>query len=359
MGNTSSAFGRFTALKRSVMIVVVFMCFSNVLQAQNVLVVNDNDYITYNSDTLRNAMNHTIYSGYTYWSIPDSGGTGPSAAYMGNFDLVIWYCSTDGAGLNLWDGSSAGNIEIVNYVTTGKPLWIIGLDILYQEYLTPPDVFSSGEFAKDYMGLASYDVQSYGDDGSVGAPEADRTATASTLFPSTLKWQFSTLWFVDGCTASAGTLELYQMGPASYTFNGRKCMFHNNTGGYSVMSTFFDPALIDSFGNRVNFMEKGITYLLGGSTTGIKNTVKNTSFVIYPNPATTAVTIKANCEKATTATIEFYDAQGRNVKQQSVQLAAGKNRVSASIEELGAGLLFVSVVDGGGNVLYTTRLVKQ
>ncbi len=358
MHQTSTIISKHFSVFKKAAIALCVLGFSNTMQAQNVLVVNDNDNITYNSDTLRSCLNHTLYSSYSYWSIPDSAGVAPTAAYMSNYDVVVWYCSGDGVGLKFWGGTTAGNTELVSYVTAGKPLWVIGTDVLYQEYPTTPATFATGEFAKDYMGLTSYDVQSYVDDAGVGTPEADRTATASALFPATLKWQFSTLWYVDGCTAGTGTLDLYQMGPSSYTFNGRKCMFHSHAGGHNVMSTFFDPALIDSFGNRVNFMEKGITYLLG-STTGLNSAVKNNTFVLYPNPAETEVTINANCEKATVATLEFYDAQGRRVKQQQMQLKTGSNEVGASIEELGCGLLLVKVVAEDGSVLYTGRLIKQ
>ena len=346
-------------LRKMALAALMFLGMSNLSSAQNILFVNDNDNIVYNTDTIRSAMSNSMYSSYTYWSIPDSAGTGPSGAYMSTFDLVVWYCSTDGVGLKFWDGSTAANTDIIDYVTGGKPMWVIGQDLLYQEYATP-STFSTGEFASDYMGLSSYDVQSHVDDGGLGCPEADRVSTASTLFPATLKWGAATspLWYADGCTPATGTLSIYQMGPASYTFNGRKCMFHSHTAGHNVMSTFFDPALIDSFNHRISFMQNGITYLLGTST-GVKNIVKNNSFVLYPNPVTTAVTIAAKMDKATAATVEFYNELGSRVKQQEVQMAAGKNVLSVPVEELNAGVFFVRVVDATGNALFTTRLIKQ
>ena len=67
-------------------------------QAQNVLLVNDNDNITYNTDTL---LNDLLAAGLnvTVWSIPDSGGMLPDLAAMTGYDQVIWYASTDGVDL--------------------------------------------------------------------------------------------------------------------------------------------------------------------------------------------------------------------------------------------------------------------
>ena len=266
------------ATKSATIVVLVLLGLVSKSWAQNILFVNDNNNILYNTDTIRTDMNNTIYSSYHYWSVPDSAFTVPDSAYMATFDLVIWYCSTDGVGLSFWNGSTSANPVIVSYASSGKPIWIIGQDILYQLY-TEGSVFASTDFASKFMGLTSYDVQSYIDDTSSGLPEADRMSTASSLFPNTLKWVFPTLWYADGCTPNAGTKEIYEMGPSSYALYGRVCMFHKHQDGYSVMSTFFDPALIDSFSNRVNFLEKGITYLLGG--TEIKNTTVNNNSIAF------------------------------------------------------------------------------
>ena len=58
-------------------------------QAQNVLLVNDNDNITYNTDTL---LNDLLAAGLnvTVWSIPDSGGMLPDLTAMTGYDQVIW-----------------------------------------------------------------------------------------------------------------------------------------------------------------------------------------------------------------------------------------------------------------------------
>ena len=77
------------------------------VKAQNILFVNDNDALAANTTSVLNALNSSTYSTYTYWSYPDST-TLLTSAYMSTFDLVIWYASTDGVGLGIWDGSAVG-----------------------------------------------------------------------------------------------------------------------------------------------------------------------------------------------------------------------------------------------------------
>ena len=335
---------------------IALLASSNESKAQNILFINDNNYITYNTDTILSAMNHTIYSSYHYWSIPDSAFVSPSDSFMATFDLVVWYCSTDGVGLGLWNGSPTGNTVAVNYAASGKPMWIIGQDILYQEY-GDSSHFAAGDFAYNYMGLSSYDGQSYVDDGATGLPEADRVSTASTLFPATLKWEFSTLWYADACTPNPGVKAIYEMGPSSYVMYGKDCMFHNHQGGVDVMSTFFDPALIDSFSNRVTFLQNGITYLLG--TTSVKNTTQSPKVAIYPNPAKSMSHIQINTTKAGTVSTEVYSVDGKRMLQQTNQIASGNNNFETSLMDLSAGVYFISIKDSEGKAIYTDRLIKE
>ncbi len=338
-----------------VLVMLCLITFSQSTSAQHILLVNDNDNITYNTDTIKSDLSHSYYNSYTYWSIPDSAFRTPSDTFMETFDLVIWYASTDGVGLKFWDSTDAGIPAVKNYCNTGRPIWIIGQDLLYNKY-AEGTTFFPGCFAYDYMGLNSYDVQSYVDDGGLGLPQADRVSTASSLFPDSLKWEFTTLWYADGCTPQSGTLSLYEMGPLSYALAGKACMFHNHVGGFSVMSTFFDPALMDSFGHRVTFMQNGITYLLG--LTGVKDAVAESSFNAYPNPANNVVYFELNAESASFVTIEISDITGRCVTHSRRAIQAGKNTWTNTIEGLSRGTYMVSVTDDFGHVLKNQKLVK-
>lgn len=342
----------------SISILLCLMVLGANTHAQNILVVNDNDNITYNTDTFLSDLNHTIYSSYSYWSAPDSG-SGPTAAYLSGFDMVILYCSTDGAGLQIWEGSTSptGNSDLRSYAATGKPVWIIGSDVLYQVHGTSSSL-AAGNFAYDVMGLSSYDVQSYANDGSTGCPELARATGASTLFPASIKWIFPTAWYIDGCSPLMETKPIYEMAPSSYMLSGRRCMFHHKDLGISVLSTLFDPSLIDSFGNRTNLIEKSVTYLLGASV-GVNNLSLTNAAIIYPNPASTGFTLDISSAKNTNATLSLYDILGRKVQRTEVILETGTNKIQTSVADLVPGVYSVKLTGANGTPIYTGSFSKQ
>lgn len=309
--------------------------------AQNILFVNDNDAITANTTTMLTSMASTSYSTFTYWSIPDSTTT-LTSTYMDNFDLVIWYCSTDGVGLDIWGGSATGNVEVVNYINSGKAFWLIGLDIMYQQYAGGPATFSSGDFAYDQMGLQSYDSQSYINDGSLGVDSVVRKTLVPTTFPSNIKWVFSTLWYVDGCTGLAGTLPMYEMGGAgTYPLLGSDCMFHKNDFTGNVMSTFFDPALIDTEPNRVNFLDESITYILNG--VGINENVIASTINVAPNPSKNQTALSFNLLKETNVSYTLYSISGAKIKIENLGKLTGENAVQIDLTSLESGMYFISL----------------
>lgn len=149
-------------------VVVVLLLTGNALRAQtSVLFVNDNNYLTYNTDTVLNDLHHTSYT-FDEYSIPLSGSS-PDSATLAGYDMVVWYASGDGVGLGFWrDGSLDANTDLLAYVQSGKKLWVIGQDLLYAMYGSAPDLMVANEFTYDYMGIDSYAHQSYADDNSAG-----------------------------------------------------------------------------------------------------------------------------------------------------------------------------------------------
>jgi hypothetical protein len=55
----------------------------------------------------------------------------------------------------------------------GVPIWFIGTDMLYAYYPTVPTTFTVADLPYTVMGVESYDLQSYGDDGGEGCPLID------------------------------------------------------------------------------------------------------------------------------------------------------------------------------------------
>jgi len=329
----------------------------NSARAQHILFINDDTlFHTVNADTVKNDILSSMYTNMYYWSVPDSSLATPSNAMVDSFDLLIWYCGTNSTGLSFWSGGAAGNATLLHFAATGKPIWIIGLDLLYQLY-GDSATFTSGDFTYDYMGLSKYVGQSYVNDGGIGCPEVDTIGGASPLFPARESWVSadSPLWYVGACIANPGVREIYKMGPFSYTMAGKVCMFHSLLAGHSIMSTFFEPALINTYANRVNFLQNGITYLL--NTEGVKNIDPANRATLYPNPVSNELTINFDSKSPAHATICIYDALGSKEMQRPLDLNNGKSTISTV--QLNSGIYFVTITDEHGSLVYSGKLIKE
>jgi hypothetical protein len=325
------------------LVILVSLITIQRLSAQNILLVNDNDFIFENTDSIIDALDLSDYDNYVLWSIPDSAGEYPTSTYLANFDLVIWYCSTDGTGLLLWDGATVGNGDLVTHILDGYAVWVVGSDILYEQYGVAPDAFNVGDFTYDYLGISNYNVQSYGDDGNLGVPQLDSMIGVPSYFPDSIAWTFSTYWWVDGVTGRPGTFPMYAMGPSTYALADEVSMLHNTLGGVNVMTSLFDPALMNNQMNRIEFLEAGITYLLPADlSTGLAN---SDLFQIFPNPTTGMVTLKnipADSEQITVT-----DIQGKIVYH---VLTANLNNVSLDLSNLQNGIYQISLFKTNGIV---------
>lgn len=288
--------------------------------AAQVLFVNDNDNITYNTDTILSDLVATGVAFDTY-DIPAMGAP-PDAAVLDNYTTVIWYCSGDGAGLGFWDPTAQA--ALIDLVLAGNTLWLIGTDALYAQYGGAPVTFTSGDFALDALGIASYDVQSYGDDGGLGCPQMDVTPGAAGQFASTLLWSFSTIWWADGCTPVLDAEAIYAMGPSSYALFGAQSMIHFHPQGTNVMSTLFDPALIDTFSDRVLFLQQTLARLgidtdvasVPGSVQALTlvPTADGGLLITYPNGALRDLEVRTASGQC------LYSKGGANAREFLVQL---------------------------------------
>jgi len=211
--------------------------FSLSAQEQLILVVDDDDYQNYEYSLYESLER----SGYVFdtWDASVSGGS-PDAATLNNYDLVIWYSGSDGADLYFWDGTDSDNPALMSYLDNGGRLWINGLDLLYDRFGGAPDAFAPGDFAYDYMGLASYDVQSRLDDGSLGAPLIAQLPDDPISAVDTISWRFSTAWYIDGVTSNYRSFDNYVMGPDDYVLAGKTNVCHTVGNGFVVLNSFFN-----------------------------------------------------------------------------------------------------------------------
>jgi hypothetical protein len=273
-----------SALARTVTTVLLAAAFAHA-NAQ-LLVVNDNDNITYNTDTLLHDLTAAGFA-YDVYDIPTAGAP-PTSALMDGYDQVIWYCSTDGLDLGFWNATA--QIDIIDRILAGKRMWIIGADVLFAQYGTAPITFTSGDFLFDFMGIASYDVQSYGDDDNTGCPGLVVTPEAEGSFAPALNWIFPTAWWVDGVTPTPDATAIYTMGPEPYVLDGAISMLHFDPPGSNVMSTLFDPALIGTFEARVDFLLESLGY---AGYAGMPERAQSFGPRLSPNPVLDRVELRS------------------------------------------------------------------
>lgn len=231
-----------------------------------VLFVNDNDNIIENTSTMMDALD-AIMVPYEAYDIAGSSGVPPSLATMSEYDLVIWYTSTDGVDLNFWYEDT--QVALRAYWQAGGKLWVIGQDLLYALYGSAPHQFETGDLAFDVLGIQSYDVQSNADDGGEGAPQMDLTSAYQGVLPQQLTWIFPTLFWADGCSPREEADAVYVMGPETYVLAGFPTMVELEAEG-RTMSTFFDPALIATDADRQALLQGTIQHLLN-PTVGVSS----------------------------------------------------------------------------------------
>jgi hypothetical protein len=292
--------------------------------AQNdILLVTDNDLDLTDNTTFYNSLLTTSYTSVT---LHEANAVGlPTSEQLNNYDLVIWFSGDDGYQLNFWsdDNELAGNTTITNYLDNGGKLWIIGSDLIYEKYGSAPAAFNAGDFMYDYAWLASYNMQTFVDDGGLGAPQADRTNEVSTEYPNTLTWIFSTLYYADAVTPRTDAISVYQFGPDSYPKSGETTMTFYENDTYSVMSTFFNPTSIDvsstSFKTSAETPSNNLDYFIQASidqifasTLAVNNhNINDFTLKAYPNPTTDDFNIVVNNALLLNKNFEIYSLLGK------------------------------------------------
>jgi len=311
--------------------------------AQAVLFVNDNNLNSDNTDTLVTALAETAYSNFDYYDII-AEGVNPDASLLEGYDVVIWYTSTDGTNLNFWLDTETGDEDLKTYLNAGGRLWVIGQDLLYAIY--PADTtFQSGQFVYDYMGIQSYNVQSYVDDGGLGVSELNLMGGPS-YFQNTLTWIFSTLWYVDGVTPRAEAQALYEMGPASYDLAGEVSMLHYvkiAAISTNVLTTLFEPALIASNDDIIDFMSNGIFYLLNYDASIMNN--KLVEFTVQPNPVSDILLVQS--EKLANENYTVVSINGTEL----ISGKLGALNTTVDVSMLAQGYYFIKI--GGQSIKFS------
>lgn len=340
---------KFNKMKNHFYLIIAFsmliLLSKSTLAQPKSLFVNDNGLFSSNTDTVLAAIDAAGIE-YDIFSARDSLRS-PTAAEMFSHPLVIWYCSTDGVGNYLWNADNTDNTELLTYLENGGKLWLMGSDFLYDRYGSAPDVFVPGDFPYDFLGIEAYNAQSYGDDGNLGVPQLDPiNLPMMGMELDTIHWVYTTAWWVDGCTPTPDATSFYEMGPATYPLQGLSSAVYRNYEqffGDRELTLFFDPAIMDTYQNRVNLFKWAYSsfFLLGP---GFDELGKSEAKLIESeNPAFN----KIQCRVPETLagnkfSVSIFDPAGKQLMSQQHENCSN---FSVDVSKLESGMYLISISD--------------
>lgn len=253
----------------------------------NVLFVNDNGVYPPNTETVLSTLNQTGHSITVFDAVAENRS--PELLEMQPYDLVVWYCGGDGVGRWFWNGTDSDNLQLKLYLEQGGRLWVMGTDLMYDRFGTPW-IFQAGDFAFDFLGVAEYHAQSYGDDGSLGVPQLDLAPGIDWLTLNPISWIYTTLWWVDAMVAAEGSGQVYMMGPQDYVLSNYTSAIYKDNGSFQTLSFFFDPSLMDNEAHRLQLFNEVTTHF--NNLVGDPEIIESTDqLIVFPNPASSFVEI--------------------------------------------------------------------
>lgn len=346
-------------MKKNILTLFVSIFFACSINAQSlkILFVDDTPDNFGNAEKLRAFVDSVGYKSTLYDAV--TVGITPPYDTLKKYRLVIWHTASQGAGLKFWNDADQDNEEIKKYLDNGGNLWVIGNDFLYDRYSTPPRTFTTGNFPYEYLGISSYDAQSYGDDGSLGVPMASPVVNAPFPTLDTLNWNFATLWWADAVTVRTGAKTVYKMdGDAAYPLKNKTTAVFYNSGKFRTLSFFFDLVLAKDEKIKTT-MKKVLDYfqLLSG-TAEVNDAI--IAAKTTPNPFKSSTAINFEVSESNISHVSICDIQGNEIdvllKQQN--LPVGKHSIewypSASLP---AGVYFCKIQVG--NNISTLKIVKN
>jgi hypothetical protein len=328
----------------------------------NILFVDDSDDSFNNAENFAKTLDSLGYT-YSYFNA-EAQLKSPADTLMENFDLVIWHTSTDYDNLQFWHGLEEDNGNIKSYLKSGGMLWVTGNDFLDDRYYLPA-TFSEGDFPYDYLGIQSFDVESYTEDGNTGLPLAYPNDNSPISGLPTLSWMFSTLWFADGITPRAEAEAVYFMGGSSYVFDSVATGVWFDADSFQTLSFCFDMAVVKDFQMMKNATSAVLEHfafvdsLKAAATPNSREELQFREFSLYPNPVKGNLTLEFIVKTGGLANIRIHDLQGRVVAtlMNDKWLNPGKQSFSHGMDpQINPGLFLLSMEIGKTKRLKLIRL---
>jgi hypothetical protein len=225
--------------------------FFEVSRGQSVLVVDDDN--KWNNESVITEALTGLGQTYSVFDCGDIGGLPtdiPTVDTLVAHDLVIWFTGDDGVldNLALWDVQDIDNAALVSFLDGGGELWIVGRDWMYDRFgpadAGTEDSYAAGDFCYDYLGIASYDSQTYTDaDSTTGVTQLELVSGTGFSGLDPLTW--GNAGVRDGeptiATDPSGNIHM-----ASYRADGSHIEYRKYSG-----DTWSEPVRVDASADTV------------------------------------------------------------------------------------------------------------
>ncbi len=333
------------------LIFLLTVAFGSFGQITAVFVADDSENAN-NSSQMYELMKASLPS-MSFFDAVDSARS-PKLSEISNFDLVIWYSGSDDEGLYFWDGNEVTNQALMDYLDNGGNLWLMGSGFLNDRFNAAPIAFDQQTFVWRYLGIKTWFIESFTDDGGIGVPQLDKTddSPLNTLIPDTINWKNPPESFVDGCKLIPDASTIYEFGPSTYPFTGNFAGFYLKGEGYDNITFTFDPATMN-LPENINALFSGIIGFYQDLLSDIDEQKTNNRLTlnVYPNPA--SVWFKASTNLKGKVTYKLLDLTGSTLIKLSSGYLGDNNEIEIPVSSLSPGMYFLMAENG------TVRLSKK
>ncbi|RLD53021.1 MAG: hypothetical protein DRJ05_16910, partial [Bacteroidetes bacterium] len=329
----------------------------------NILLVNDcantnsggtTRYMVLDTSLTNLGYFHGIYNTITENDFPDYNT-------LSQYQVVIWYTGNDGAELKLWDVSDTipgavdenlrFNEPLMQYINGGGIVWLQGLDFIYDIYGAAFDIFESGDFMYDFMGVGAYVAQSHADGDDL--PQLDVVPGNPICDFSPIQWVYEGLWYADALEITDAAEGVYNMGPGSYIYSDYFAGLFSHPGEGHLFTMTVELARMDTQENMDDFFGEALEYFESIAPQAVNNH-KELNFTIYqnsPNPVIDQTSISYELNEKAEVTFDIFDISGKKVYSRKFgEQSSGMHQIDFSVNNAGLS---------GGFYTYTLTVNNQ